>query len=169
MKFHDTWSFECFLFPEIPWYVKYQGLKHHWNSTVHDDITDVEIVAKLPDTRKLQHVYCTKFDDTFNFHAWYWKNCPYVSDPTSQFRQIFTCLLCFAQFLAFLHMAPISRKTTVTQSFLTPISSNSTFRTVFWTSLIENDISTFSARFWLFSNFEQQDSGARCLTQLLAS
>ena len=72
MKFHDTWSFECFHFPEIPWYVKYQGLKHHWNSTVHE-ITDVEIVAKLPDTRKLQHVYCPKFDDTFNFHAWYWK------------------------------------------------------------------------------------------------
>ena len=31
-------------------------------------------MAKLPDTRKLQHVYCTKFDDTFNFNAWYWKN-----------------------------------------------------------------------------------------------
>ena len=72
MKFHDTWSFECFHFPEIPWYVKYQGLKHHWNSTVHE-IADVEIVTKLPDTRKLQHVYCTKFDDTFNLHAWYWK------------------------------------------------------------------------------------------------
>ena len=72
MKLHDTWSFECFHFPAIPWYVKYQGLKHYWNSMGHE-ITDVEIVAKLPDTRKLQHVYCTKFDDTFNFHAWYWK------------------------------------------------------------------------------------------------
>ena len=38
--------------------------------TVHE-ITDVEIVAKLPDTQKLQHVYCTNFDDTFNFHARY--------------------------------------------------------------------------------------------------
>ena len=37
-------------------------------------ITNVEILAKLPGTRRLQqHVHCTKFDDTFNFHAWYWK------------------------------------------------------------------------------------------------
>ena len=78
---HETWrfysvecdeipwyvKFRCFHLPEIPWYVKYQTPKNHWNSTVHE-ITDVEIVAKLPDTRKLQHVYCTKFDHTFNFH-----------------------------------------------------------------------------------------------------
>ena len=29
------------------------------------------------------------------------------TDPTSQFRQIFSYALCFAQFLAFLHMAQI--------------------------------------------------------------
>ena len=37
---------------------------------VHE-ITGVEIVAKLPDTQKFHHVYCTNFGDIFNFHAWY--------------------------------------------------------------------------------------------------
>ena len=60
-RFH---SVEC---DEIPRYVKFpvfslarnsmvgetqKPLKNHWNSTVHE-IIDVEIVAKLPDTRKL--------------------------------------------------------------------------------------------------------------------
>ena len=89
---HETWRFYSVVriptsSDEIPWYVKFpvfslardsmvRVISHTQkpgNSTVHE-ITDVEIVAKLPDTRKLQHVYCTKFDDTFNFHAWYWKN-----------------------------------------------------------------------------------------------
>ena len=49
---------------------------------VHE-ITDVEIVAKLPDTQKLQHVYCTNFDDTFNFHAWYWKTWYRLFTPST--------------------------------------------------------------------------------------
>ena len=86
MKFHDTWSFRCFHLPEIPWYVKYQTLKNHWNSTVHE-ITDVEIVAKLPDTRKLQHVYWSEFDDTFNFYAWSIEKVipPFYSIDTSRY------------------------------------------------------------------------------------
>ena len=58
-KFHGTWNT--------------RDSNTSWNSTVHE-ITDVEIVAKLADTRKLQHVYWIKFDNTFNFHTWYWKN-----------------------------------------------------------------------------------------------
>ena len=83
---HETWRFYSVVriptsSDEIPWYVKFpvfslardsmvRVISHTQkpgNSTVHE-ITDVEIVAKLPDTRKLQHVYCTKFDHTFNFH-----------------------------------------------------------------------------------------------------
>ena len=39
----------------------------------------------------------------------------------------FSCAMGFAQFLACLHMAPISSKTTVAESVSTPISSKSTF------------------------------------------
>ena len=42
-------------------------------------------------------------------------------------------------------------------------------RTMFCTSLIENGFLKFSRRFWFFFNFEQQDSCARCLAQVLAS
>ena len=41
-------------------------------------------------------------------------------------------------------------------------------RTLFCTSLIENDILKFSARFLLLANFAQQDSCAQCLAQVLA-
>ena len=49
------------------------------------------------------------------------------TDQMSQFRQIFSCPIRFAQFLACLHMAPISSKTTVAQSVSTPISSETSF------------------------------------------
>ena len=64
---YETWRFHSVECDEIPRYVKFpvfslarnsmvgetqKPLKNHWNSTVHE-IIDVEIVAKLPDTRKL--------------------------------------------------------------------------------------------------------------------
>ena len=42
-------------------------------------------------------------------------------------QKIFSCAMGFAQFLACLHMAPISSKTTVAESVSMPISSKSTF------------------------------------------
>ena len=49
------------------------------------------------------------------------------TDLTSQFRQIFSCALRFSQFLACLHTALNSSKTTVAQSVSKAISSNSAF------------------------------------------
>ena len=59
--------------------------------------------------------------------AFFFKFVVAHTDQTSQFRQIFSCAICFAQFLASLHMAPISSKTTVVQSVSTPIWSKTTF------------------------------------------
>ena len=42
-------------------------------------------------------------------------------------------------------------------------------RTLFCTSLIEHGILKFSTRLWLFANFEQMDSCAWCLAQVLPS
>ena len=60
-------------------------------------------------------------------NAFFFKFVDAHTDLTSQFSQIFSCAIRFAKFLASLHMAPISSKTTVAQSVSTPISSNSTF------------------------------------------
>ena len=82
---HDTWrlySVEC---DEIPRYVKFRVFSLPRNSMVREipgTQTPLEFHgswnyrcwnrSKTP--WKLQQVCCTKFDDTFNFHAWYRKN-----------------------------------------------------------------------------------------------
>ena len=95
------------------------------------------------------------------------------TDLTSQFRQIFGCALRFAQFLALLHMAPISSKTTVPQSASKPIYVNLQLHALFYTifSFLTQGTNFKESNAYaecFDANFKQEYSCARSLAQVLA-